>query len=239
MNSDTESADAVSVRLNTMDRRSLHPQRWNVRVRSTAAAVLAVTVCLLLASGALLFVLYRALEHSARVAADSRAHQIIEQLHTQPPQELDASLLATDGQIGAIQILDTQGNVLATSVGIPSSPVFASPLPPGESAYLGNLHFGHDRDYWVAAIGTTSPNGPVTVVTGATANWSKVSWPPSRRCSRSGPRSSSGSPPPPPTDSSALPFAPWRGSAPTWRQSPPLNSTNGSPCPRRETKSAI
>ncbi|PBC40206.1 two-component sensor histidine kinase [Rhodococcus sp. ACS1] len=157
----------MSVRLNTMDRRSLHPQRWNVRVRSTAAAVLAVTVCLLLASGALLFVLYRALEHSARVAADSRAHQIIEQLHTQPPQELDASLLATDGQIGAIQILDTQGNVLATSVGIPSSPVFASPLPPGESAYLGNLHFGHDRDYWVAAIGTTSPNGPVTVVTGA------------------------------------------------------------------------
>ncbi|QTJ71039.1 HAMP domain-containing histidine kinase (plasmid) [Rhodococcus sp. ZPP] len=157
----------MSVTLNTMDRRSLNPERWNVRVRSTAAAVLAVTVCLLLAGGALLFVLYRTLEHSARGAADSRAHQIIEQLHTQPPQELDPSLLATDGQIGAIQILDNHGNVLATSTGIPSSPVLASPLPPGESAYLGNLHFGHDRDYWVAAHGTMSPNGPVTVVTGA------------------------------------------------------------------------
>lgn len=158
---------AVSVTLNTMDRRSLHPGSWNVRVRSTAAAVLAVTLCLILAGGALLLVLYRTLEHSARDAADSRARQIIEQLHTQTPQELDSSLLATDGQVGAIQILDHRGNVVATSAGIPSSPVLASPLPPGDTAYLGNLHFGHDRDYWVAAHGTTSPNGPVTVVTGA------------------------------------------------------------------------
>ncbi|MFE5707344.1 sensor histidine kinase [Rhodococcus koreensis] len=149
-----------------MDRRSLHPGNWNVRVRSTAAAVLTVAVCLLVAGGALLFVLYRTLEHAARDAADSRSHQITEQLHAQPPQELDTSLLATDGQIGAIQILDNQGKVVAASAGA-ASPVLASPLPPGESADLGNIDFGHERDYWVAAHGTPSPNGPVTVVTGA------------------------------------------------------------------------
>ena len=101
------------------------------------------------------------LEHSARDAADSRAHQIIEHLRTEAPQELNASLLATDGQIGAIQILDTAGNVVAASPGT-ASPVLAAPLPPGETASLGRLAFGQEPDYWVTAHGTLSPTGPVT-----------------------------------------------------------------------------
>ena len=106
-------------------------------------------------------------EHSASDAADSRADQIIEQLHTQPPQELATSLLSTDGQIGAIQILDNRGNMIATSAGITSSPVLAAPLPPAESACLGSIDFGHEHDHWVAVRGAVSPNWPVTVVTGA------------------------------------------------------------------------
>ena len=123
-----------------MDRNLLDPRSWNVRARSAAAAALVVTICLVLAGGALLLVLYRTLEHSARDAADARARQIVEQLRTAAPGDLDSSLFATDGQVGTIQVVDSAGTVVAASPGADRLPVAFAPVPPGESRYLGNFY---------------------------------------------------------------------------------------------------
>ncbi len=73
------------------------------------AATVVVTLCLLLAGGALLVVLFQSLESSARLTADARAAQVAEQLTTEPPSQLDESLLATDSQVGVVQVVDPAG----------------------------------------------------------------------------------------------------------------------------------
>jgi len=151
----------------TMDRNLLDPRSWNVRARSAAAAALVVTICLVLAGGALLVVLYRTLEHSARDAADTRARQIVEELRTAAPGGLDSSLFATDGQIGTIQVIDSAGIVVAASPGADRLPVTFEPVPPGDSRYLGNIDLGGEPDYWIVEQGAQSPSGPATVVVGA------------------------------------------------------------------------
>ncbi|TQC46031.1 HAMP domain-containing protein [Rhodococcus sp. WS4] len=150
-----------------MHRNLLDPRSWNVRARSSAAAALVVTICLALAGGALLLVLYRTLENSARDTAEARARQIGEQLRTATPGALDTSLFATDGQIGAIQVIDTAGTVVAASPGAEDLPIAFEPVPPGGSQYLGNIDLGEERDYWIDEQGVQSPSGPVTVVVGA------------------------------------------------------------------------
>lgn len=138
---------------------------WSVRVRTTVASTVVVTVCLIAAGAALLAVLYNSLETSARSAADARADQIVGQLTSDTPSELDATLLSTDGQIGAVQIIDTSGAVLAGSLGDTAllSPVH---LPTGQSQDLGRTDVG-ESDLWTIARGARSPAGPVTVVVGA------------------------------------------------------------------------
>ena len=64
--------------------------------------------------------LYRSLESTAQGAAAARAEQISAQLRTDTPRELDPSLLVTDSQIGAVQIVDDTGTVLAASNGAPT-----------------------------------------------------------------------------------------------------------------------
>ena len=84
----------------------LKPIRASVRTRSAIAAAVVMMICLVLASGALLLVLYRSLESTAQNAAAARADQISTQLRTDSPRDVDSSLLATDSQIGAVQIVD-------------------------------------------------------------------------------------------------------------------------------------
>jgi hypothetical protein len=69
------------------------PAQWTVRTRTTVAATLVVTVCLMLAGGALLLVLFRSLEISAQSTADARAAQVADQLRTEPSADLDRSML--------------------------------------------------------------------------------------------------------------------------------------------------
>ncbi|MCL2535107.1 MAG: two-component sensor histidine kinase, partial [Nocardiaceae bacterium] len=115
----------------------LDPRRWNVRARSAVAAALVVIFCLVLAGGAMVFVLYRALGQSARDAADARAQQIATQLQNASPTSLDPGLLATDDQVGVIQVLGPDRSVVVESAGAPPSPL-AGPLPgAGEGETLG------------------------------------------------------------------------------------------------------
>ena len=97
------------------------PARASVRVRSAVAAATVVFACLALACGLLLFVLYQSLANTARDAAAARATQIASQLRGEEPANLDGSLLATDAQIGAVQVVDAAGTALATSTTNPSA----------------------------------------------------------------------------------------------------------------------
>lgn len=142
-------------------------RRWTVRTRSAVAAALVVTVGLTAASAAMLGVLYQSLARSALTAADTRAGQLAEQLREESPADLDPGLLGTDGQVGAIQLLDRNGAVLAASAGAPAQPLATVVVPPGDSVSVGRVQTpGDGGDYWVAARGATTPDGPVTVVVG-------------------------------------------------------------------------
>jgi signal transduction histidine kinase len=141
--------------------------RWTVRARTAVAATFVVTLCLVLAGGALLLVLFSSLESSARSTADARARQVADQLQTEPPGDLDRSMLATDSQVGVVQVVDGGGELVAQSAGSPGSPLAARALAPGTSEFLGRIVIGSDHDLWVTGIGAEAPTGPVTVFVGA------------------------------------------------------------------------
>jgi signal transduction histidine kinase len=126
------------------------------------------TLCLAIAGGVLLLVLYRSLESTAQGAAAARAEQISAQLRSDTPREVDPSLLVTDSQIGAVQIVDATGTVLAASNGAPTSPLVTTSLSNGQAGSVGRVE---DRargfDYWVSARATAVPGGSVTILVGA------------------------------------------------------------------------
>src|SRR6478736_7145970 len=146
----------------------LNPMRASVRTRSALAAAVVMTLSLAIAGGVLLLVLYRSLESTAQGAAAARAEQISAQLRTDTPRELDPSLLVTDSQIGAVQIVDATGTVLAASNGAPRSPLVTTSLSDGQARSVGRVQGpGRSFDYWVSARATAVPGGSVTILVGA------------------------------------------------------------------------
>ncbi len=144
---------------------SIHP---SMRTRSTVAAAMVMTVCLAIAGGVLVLVLYRSLENTARKAAAARAEQISQQLQTDSPREVDPSLLVTDSQVGAVQIVDAAGTVLAASNGAPRTPLATASLNNGEARNVGRVEdAATGSDYWVSARGTAVDGGTVTILVGA------------------------------------------------------------------------
>lgn len=146
----------------------LNSMRPSVRTRSTVAAAMVMTICLAVAGGVLLLVLYRSLETAARNAAAARAEQISQQLQTDSPREVDPSLLVTDSQVGVVQIVDATGTVLAASNGSPRSPLVSMSLSDGETRNAGRVQdAASGSDYWMSARGTAVPAGTVTILVGA------------------------------------------------------------------------
>ena len=146
----------------------LNPMHASVRTRSALAAAVVMTLSLAIAGGVLLLVLYRSLESTAQGAAAARAEQISAQLRTDTPREVDPSLLVTDSQIGAVQIVDDTGTVLAASNGAPTSPLVTTSLSNGQARTLGRVEGpGRSFDYWVSARATAVPGGSVTILVGA------------------------------------------------------------------------
>jgi signal transduction histidine kinase len=143
------------------------PSQWTVRTRTTVAATLVVTLCLLLAGGALLMVLFSTLQTSAQSTADARAAQVADQLRTEPAVDLDRSMLATDSQVGVVQVVDPTGGVVIASAGSPSAPLSSMRMAPGSRTFLGRIELDPANDFWVTAVGTQSPTGPVTVLVAA------------------------------------------------------------------------
>jgi signal transduction histidine kinase len=143
------------------------PSKWTVRTRTTVASTVVVTLCLLLAGGALLVVLFQSLESSARLTADARAAQVAEQLTTEPPSELDESLLATDSQVGVVQVVDPTGKIVIASAGSPATPLSSAKVPAGSRRYLGRVELDHADDFWVIGATVQTPDGPALVLVGA------------------------------------------------------------------------
>ena len=147
---------------------SWNPTRWTVRAKSAVAAAFVVSVCFAIASGLLLLVLYRSLETTAHDAAAARADQIRVQLETDSPTELDRSLLATDSQIGAVQIIDDTGAVVAASNGAPAHPLVITSMSDGQLIDLGRVEDREGKfDYWVTGRATAVVDGTVTILVGA------------------------------------------------------------------------
>jgi hypothetical protein len=138
----------------TVDR--FNPMRASVRSRSALAAALVMTVCLAIVGAGLVLVLFRSLQSSAQGAAAARAEQISAQLRTDTPRELDPSLLVTDSQVGAVQVVDESGTVLAASNG------------DGQTRNVGRVEDPCGQfDYWVSARAAAVPGGIVTILVGA------------------------------------------------------------------------
>jgi signal transduction histidine kinase len=146
----------------------LNPMHASVRTRSALAAAVVMTLSLAIAGGVLLLVLYRSLEFTAQGAAAARAEQISTQLRTDTPRDVDPSLLVTDSQIGAVQIVDGTGTVLAASNGAPQSPLATPSLRDGQARSVGRVEDpARGFDYWVSARATAVPGGSVTILVGA------------------------------------------------------------------------
>ncbi|MGV8871692.1 MAG: sensor histidine kinase [Rhodococcus sp. (in: high G+C Gram-positive bacteria)] len=149
----------------------LRPRAWTVRVRSAVASTLVVAVCLIAAGGALLGVLYTSLEDSARSAATARATLIAQQWRSGERDDdrprVENSLLATDGQVGIVQVVDPSSTVLASSQGDATTPLTTQQVPSSAVRDLGRVFVPGIGDFWVSAAGVSSPRGQATVVVGA------------------------------------------------------------------------
>ena len=131
-------------------------------MRSAIAAAAVVLVSFVVVGAAVAAVLYRQLLADVDSAADQRAREVVTALQSGPLDELDGRLLATNGQIVAVQILDASGAVVRATPGIPAAPMtgpgtMSRPSPPSTSAE-------GDEDVRVREQSTEDTEGGYTVV---------------------------------------------------------------------------
>ena len=138
--------------------------RAGVRSRSALAAAVVMTLCLAVAGAVLLVVLYRSLESTAETAAGLRAERIAAALASDDLDDLDSTLLATDGQIGVVQVVGQASVIRAASNGAPRSPLAVVHLDDGQARYLGRVETPAGVEYWVSARGAAADGEPVTIL---------------------------------------------------------------------------
>lgn len=147
------------------------PRWWarrGVRARSALAAVLVMTAALAVAGTALLWLLQRSLQSAADNGAASRATQLSTHLAANPLNEIDPTLLATDGPATVIQVVDTAGAVVLSSADSPRTPLVDVQLSPGVERSLGRVNnTSVDGHYRVTAQGVRGVRGVYTVLVGA------------------------------------------------------------------------
>jgi signal transduction histidine kinase len=136
--------------------------RGTVRTRTVFGAVLVVGLALLVAAAAMVFLLRRSLTQSVRSSAHSDARQTANRIADGTDPE---ALTVSRDDDEFIQILDTDGNVLAgTSTAGTATPV--AELEPGDSTTVDTTF--DDDPFLVAAAEATSTDGPLLVLYGRT-----------------------------------------------------------------------
>ncbi|WP_051163371.1 ATP-binding protein [Nocardia transvalensis] len=131
------------------------PSRWGLRVRSALAAAGVVALVLGFGAAVMLWLLHRSLTNTIDAAADARLDDLVTQLRTTAPADLNPALLAPGGYVEAVQIADAGGAVVRASADAPAG----VPLDPGT---VTGRPIGHDLR--VSARPADSPAGRVTVV---------------------------------------------------------------------------
>jgi signal transduction histidine kinase len=101
----------------------MNPRHWSIAARSAFISGVVVFIALTLAGAALTIALYHELLAGVDDAAARRVGDIAAGLQVDSAADLDAPLLDTDQRIVAVQVLDADGNVVARSDGVPTSPL--------------------------------------------------------------------------------------------------------------------
>ncbi|MCV7289731.1 HAMP domain-containing histidine kinase [Mycolicibacterium wolinskyi] len=103
--------------------RLFQPKYWGVSARSAAVAGSVVFVALTVAGVVLAAVVYRTLLSGVESAAVHRVGQISADLESGGPAQLDATLLATDRRVLAVQVMAPNGTVVRRSPSAPTTPL--------------------------------------------------------------------------------------------------------------------
>ncbi|MGW4481951.1 ATP-binding protein [Rhodococcus triatomae] len=131
-------------------------------------ATLLVAIMLTIGAAAVLVALYRSAGYSADVATTARARQIADIAASEGLGALDESVLTSGRHVDLIQVVDDEGQVVASGQRYPTGPIGVG-VPPGEEHRASGLQVapGGIR-YRVAFVGVVTPDaGPVTVEVGA------------------------------------------------------------------------
>ncbi|MFD1815866.1 sensor histidine kinase [Rhodococcus gannanensis] len=132
-------------------------------------ATLLVAVALTVGAAAVLIALYRSAGYSADVATTARARQIADIAESEGVGALDESVLTAGRHVDIIQVVDDEGQVVASGQRYPTGPIAHGELSPGEEHRASGLRVVPDGiRYRVAFVGVATPDaGPVTVEVGA------------------------------------------------------------------------
>jgi signal transduction histidine kinase len=139
----------------------MHP---GIRVRTTAAATLAVAVFLALAAIAFALVQRHQLEGQLTASARQEAYDVAAQLAR---EGASANVAAGSGDQSLVQVVAANGSVLTSSPSVEGEPPVVSIAPaPGETAMVRSqtLPIGEGDDFVVVARGALTPDGPVVVL---------------------------------------------------------------------------
>jgi signal transduction histidine kinase len=136
-------------------------QRWDtVRVRTTAAAVIAVALALLVSAVTMVVLLRRSLTADVRSAAWLRARAIANEASLGQERRVTVG----DQEEEFIQIVDAGGRVVASSANVAGQPVVVE-VEPGEYRQVEGLPF-EDDPFVAVATSAQRPQGTLTVIVG-------------------------------------------------------------------------
>jgi signal transduction histidine kinase len=145
----------------------VHRRLWGtLRVRVTAAAVVLLTVALLVSVVALAGFLRRTIVGNVEQHLDNQINEVAAMARR---GELPAAVTPTGRESGQIQVIDTDGRVVARSSGVATAArfdVLARPAPGARvAATVDGVKVDGDRGehYRVVARSTDTPSGPVVV----------------------------------------------------------------------------
>lgn len=142
----------------------MRPPTGGVRVRTTAAATVAVAIFLAVAAVAFALVQRQQLEGSLADAARQQAADLVAQVAR---EGANADLGSGGGDQSLVQIISPDGSVLASSPAIDGEPAVIAAHPgPGQVQTIrtDELPIGEGEMFVVVAHGADSPDGPVVIV---------------------------------------------------------------------------
>ncbi|MEE6163370.1 MULTISPECIES: sensor histidine kinase [unclassified Mycolicibacterium] len=134
-----------------------------IAVRSAAVSAVVVLVGLVIVGSASAVLLYRFMCADVDNAAVTRAQAVAEVLRTEPPDEVESVLLATDHRMVAVQIADAAGVVVRRSDSAPKTPLL--PLQ-GTASRVGVLSPADDDVRVSTVTVASSKGGTYTVLVG-------------------------------------------------------------------------